>query len=260
MTAAESTAPKGMDAAEVSRGFFAVQLDYADMLSARSGIDLADAITYHTNFHRLFAYGNLAKDPPAKEFLFLVRHVAGEKDATTRLDHLVAAYARRPPDPWPPDRIPFGNCFACEAPTPEGVLKIHFRNGEKSGPVGPLHISRMAQRRADLTEMFGYVAKTYPFARRVTGASWLYNTEGYRRLFPIEFTASRTALMGPRSTHGLSHWGQFVDFRGYAKPDVAATFRQNLQSLDPDQPWLCFPYPVLNTTAPFEAFRDEYGL
>jgi hypothetical protein len=30
--------------------------------------------------------------------------------------------------------------------------------------------------------------------------------------------------------------------------------------MDPQQPWLCFPYPVLNTTAPFEAFKQEYGL
>jgi hypothetical protein len=254
------TAGKGIAAAEVSRGFFEVQLHYAATLSARTRISLAEAITFHTNFHRLFAYGNLAKMSPAEEFLSLVRYVTAIQDHTRRLDLLVAAFAQRPVDPWPPDRFPFGPCFACEAPDQDGAVRIHFRNNDRSGDVGPLHASKIGERRVDLTQMFAFLARRWPETKDVNGASWLYNTEGYRRLFPTEFTDSRTPLIGPRPIHGLSTWGQFLDFRGYAKPAIAEAFRQNLKSLDPAQPWLAFPYQVLSTTAPFEVFRREYGV
>ena len=80
----------------------------------------------------------------------------------------------------------------------------------------------------------------------------------YCRLFPAAYAASRTPLLGPRPIHGLSTWGQFLDFRGALKPAVAETFfKRNLDTLDVSQPWLSFPYQVLSTTAPFEAFGES---
>jgi hypothetical protein len=253
------TEAKGLAAAEISRGFFGVQLDYAGVLAAKAGMPLADAIVWHTNFHRLFAYGNLAKAPPDPEFTALAGEISGIAHSSARLDRLVDAYAGRPHDPWPADRFPFGPHFACEAPNEGGMVRIHFRNRVNKDSVGPLHASNVSKRRAELTEMFRHVASRWPEAKAVNGASWLYNTEGYRRLFPKAFAESRTPLVGPRPIHGLSTWGQFLDFRGYVKPLVAETFRQNLKSLDPAQAWLSFPYQVLTTTAPFDAFRREYG-
>jgi hypothetical protein len=254
------TEAKGMAVAEISRGFFGVQLHYADVLAAKAGIQLGDAIIFHTNFHRLFAYGNLSKMAPDEEFTALVRDVVAISDPRRRLDLLVAAFAKRPPDPWPSDRFPFGPHFACEAPNEAGAVKIHFRNRYNNDSVGPLHVSKTTERRAELTQMFGFVAQRWPKAKSVNGASWLYNTEGYRRLFPAEYGASRTPLVGPRPIHGLSTWGQFLDFRGSVKQAIVETFHQNLNSLDPAQPWLTFPFQVLATTAPFEAFRREYGI
>jgi hypothetical protein len=60
--------------------------------------------------------------------------------------------------------------------------------------------------------------------------------------------------------HGLSTWGQFLDFRGHVKPAVTETFFRNLETLDATQPWLSFPLQVLTTRAPFEAFKREYRL
>lgn len=252
------TQANGTDVAETARAFFGLQLRYADALSARSGLPLAEAVTFHTNLHRLFAYGNLAKQDPNPAFLALVD--AALADPATRLDTIVAAYTQRPPDPWPPDRFPFGNHFACEAPNAEGEVRIHFRNRLNREAVGPLHASHIPQRRAELSEMFAFVASRWPDARSVVGQSWLYNTEAYRRLFPQAYTGSRTPLLGPRPMHGLSTWGQFLDFRGHVKPAVADAFFRNLETLDAIQPWLSFPFQVLTTRAPLEAFRSEYGL
>ena len=105
-----------MAVAEIARGFFGVQLHYADVFAAKAGMPLAEAITFHTNFHRLFAYGNLSKQPADPG-------IPRAGDARRRLDRpddaprrLITAYADRPPDPWPADRFPFGPHFACEAP------------------------------------------------------------------------------------------------------------------------------------------------
>lgn len=252
------TDANGTAAAELARSFFGVQLHYADVLSAKAGIPLAEAVTWHTNLHRLFAYGNLAKQPPDTAFVALI-HTALANPAT-RLDTIITAYAHRPPDPWPADRFPFGKHFACEAPNADGAVRIHFRNGFNTDATGPLHAAHIPQRRAELTEMFRFVAQRWPETKAVIGGSWLYNTQAYRRLFPPAYAASRTPLLGPRPTHGLSTWGQFLDFRGALKPDVAEAFFKNLDTLDVTQTWRSFPYPVLSTTAPFEAFRREYSL
>ncbi len=252
--------PKGREAAEIARGFFGVQLRYADVLAEKAGLALAEAITFHTNFHRLFAYGNLSKMAPDPEFVVLAAVVAATPDKAARLDLLIDAYALRAPDPWPKDRYPFGDHLAHEAPNADGAVRIHFRNRFNANAHGPLHASNVAQRRADLTAMVASIAERWPETKAIIGGSWLYNLEAYRRLFPTEFGASRTPLVGPRPTHGLSTWGQFLDYRGSAKPDVVATFERGLDELDVAQPWLSFPYQVMATTAPFEVFRQEYGV
>lgn len=251
---------KGVAVAEIARDFFGVQLRYADVLSDMAGLPLAEAITFHTNLHRLFAYGNLSKQAPDPAFLALVEKVAALDNAPAQLDVVIAAYADRPPDPWPSDRFSFGEHFACEAPNADGAVRIHFRNRFNTADRGPLHASNTAQRRTELKKMFTFAAERWPEAKAVVGQSWLYNTEAYRRLFPADYAASRAPLIGPRPIHGLSTWGQFLDFRGHVKPVIVAHFEQNLASLDIDQPWLSFPYQVLTTTAPFASFRREYGI
>lgn len=258
---AESMAEaKGRAVAEIARDFFGVQLHWSDVFAAKAGLPLTEAITFHTNFHRLFAYGNLSKQGADPEFAALADRIAAMRDHEARLDALILAYADRPPDPWPADRFPFGPHFACEAPNGDGAVRIHFRNRFNEDAVGPLHVSNYAQRRAELTAMFGHVAREWPAARSVVGQSWLYNTEGYRRLFPAAYTGSRRTVVGPRPLHGLSTWGQFLDFRGRAKPDIAEQFKRNLETLDVAQPWLSFPFQVLAVTAPLESFRREYDL
>jgi hypothetical protein len=249
-----------MAVAEIAREFFGVQLYWADVFAAKAGLPLAEAITFHTNFHRLFAYGNLSKRPADPEFLALADRIAALSAPAARLDALVLAYANRPPDPWPADRFPFGPHFACEAPNSDGAVRIHFRNRFNADAVGPLHASNLSRRREELADMFGHVARSWAETSSVIGQSWLYNTEGYRRLFPGAYVASRQPVVGPRPIHGLSTWGQFLDFRGRARPEIVEQFKRNLETLDVQQPWLSFPFQVLAVSAPFAEFRNGYGV
>ena len=185
----------------------------------RPACPLAEAITFHTNFHRLFAYGNLAKMPPDPEFVSLVGEVIAIDDRTARLDRLdrclrrapARSVAARPFSLRPALRLrgaERGRRRPHPFPQPRQQVTVSARSTPRTSasaaPTSP--------------QMFAFVARRWPEAKAVNGASWLYNTEGYRRLFPQEFANSRTPLIGPRPIHGLSTWGQFLDFRGHVKP------------------------------------------
>jgi hypothetical protein len=90
---------------------------------------------------------------------------------------------------------------------------------------------------------------------RVAGASWLYNVDAYRRLFPESYLATAHVIRG-RFQH-LPLWGQFVDRHGMVKDDLARPFverlsrQSRLEDLD-----ACFPLPVLALEAPAQEFFE----
>ena len=139
-------------------------------------------------------------------------------------------------------------------------MRIHFANRDPDDAVGPLARDKVAARLGELTAMFACLRQDHPQAMTVTGGSWLYNLEAYRRLFPPVYGASRTAPTPPVRLRGTSSWGQFLDFRENLKPDLCVRFRDNLKRLDPKAPWLAFPMQPLRTRAPVEAFVAFYGL
>ena len=250
----------GRESSELWRGYFALQLRFAEVLAARAELPLPDAITYHTNLHRRFAYGNIARQPPAPQFLALAERLASLPEHSARVDALVCAFAERPVLSAPAGSAEFG-CFRYEPPDAEGRVRLHFSNRDSSDGTSPLHISKVARRRAELKQLVEHLAQHFPQARAIVGTSWLYNTAAYRRLFPSDYVASRAPLPEP-SLHGGSIWGQFLDFRGAVKPAVCATFLKRLASseFDPKRPWTVFGLAPLRTTAPLETFCREYAL
>jgi len=252
-------ARNGRESAEVFRGWFDVQLRFAEVLAARGGMPLRDAITFHTNLHRRLAYGNVARQPPAPEFLAFAAELARLSQHAERVDAVVSAFAERPAAGAPAGSARFG-CFRCEPPDAEGSVRLHFANKERDDDTSPLHASKIERRRGELRELVSYLAQRFPETRRIVGSSWLYNTGAYRRLFPSEYVGSRRALESP-PLHGGSTWGQLIDFRGLVKPTARELFLARLthERFDPERPWTAFALQPLRTTAPFEAFRREYA-
>jgi hypothetical protein len=103
------------------------------------------------------------------------------------------------------------------------------------------------------------VKRTAGRSARVVGASWLYNLDAYRRLFPPAYLATARVLPG-RYRH-MPLWGQFVDRRGEVREKPAAELRarltrqSSLESLDE-----CFPLQVLGLEAPVSEFYDFFGV
>ena len=234
--------------------YFALQLRLAVLMAERTGLALREALDLYTNLRRRFGLFD-ADDP---DWLAFKDQIVAAPTADHRLALTLKRHSQAPEVPRPAGQVPFG-CFACDPPDDAGRVRIHFTNVDIGAEPGPLNAARRGERLAELTAMFGYIRRTFPGARRVIGASWLYNLEAYRRLFPIEYGASRRPTDEPVRLGGTSTWGQMVDHRGLVKPESRARFEAGLETLDVERPWLVFPLRAMAATAPIEAFFDLYG-
>ncbi len=244
----------------LSRDYVDLQVRFAERVAVVADIPLPEALLRYTNFHRRMGLGVPGQGPPSEEWLAMVDRI-DLRTHEQRVDHMHAALETKGDASLVllPGRKGFG-CVACEPPNADGMVRIHFGNRAPIADVGPLHVSRMGERRSELAEMVSWLAREHPSTRRIDGGSWLYNLEAYRRLFPPEFVASRDPRNGPPYLHGLSSWGQFIDHRGQVRPAARHRFLAALPALDMTAPHRVFPYQVLFTTAPFEAFLRTYGV
>ncbi len=158
-----------------------------------------------------------------------------------------------------PGQIAFG-CFAHEAPTDEGFVKIHFNNRDTDQDGGPLARSKIDRRRAELTAMLAHIQENHPNATRLAGRSWLYHLEAYRRLFPPDYVASRVQAPGPLHLSGTSTWGQLIDSREAIRPEIRDALFEGLKTLDPEAPWRAFPLHPLAVSAPLPSFYAAFAL
>jgi hypothetical protein len=139
----------------------------------------------------------------------------------------------------------------------ERRIRLHFRNAETDGHA-PLGIARRDRRLAELRALFDHVERTELPSVRVVGASWLYNLEAYRRVFPPSYLATAHVLHDRFQRMPL--WGQLLDRTGnvnerMARPFVEALGRQS--SMDGLE--RCFPFHVLGVEAPAREFFAFYG-
>lgn len=149
--------------------------------------------------------------------------------------------------------------FGCFSWGREGdVVRLHFVN-ETPGGVSPFDDMRHAERRAELVALFAQVKSIVGNGAKVTGVSWLYNRESYRRLFPPAYVESTGVARG--RFRGMSLWGQFLNRRGElhvaraTKLSSALDAASSIEEIDG-----CFPFPVLVAEAPVSAFYDFLGL
>jgi hypothetical protein len=244
--------------AETLEGFFRLQLMLVAAMRARTGAPLGDSVLHLTNFHRRFGLGDAGAAPRSPFWEHYLDRLGAASCLEAQVACTKAAFVRAPPEP--PGHLKFG-CFSHDPPDESGSVRIHFSPGDdENDGAGPLARARLEQRVEELRRMFGAVRIAHPQAKTVRGASWLYNLEAYRRLFPPQYGAARTQPPRVRM-NGMSSWGQLIDHRGAIKRDVAAAFLRNLDAeLDPAAPWLVFPLRALVTSAPIETFYRFYGL
>jgi hypothetical protein len=236
-----------------AKPFFDLQLQFADRVTLLSGLPLAHALFEYTNLYIRFGLGRDFDPghPIWQEYL------AGVQDTNDRREWTYRFYSRRPEDMGAPAVEATFGCFSYARASGDRV-RLHFQNAETDGQ-SPLGIGRRSQRLAELTALFEHVKRTERQPLQVVGASWLYNLEAYRRLFPASYLATARGL-----EHRFRHmplWGQFLDRNGEIKENMTRPFLERLErqstldSLDH-----CFPFQVVRVEASVLEFYDFYGI
>jgi hypothetical protein len=243
--------------AERLRGYFDLQLRFAALIADAAAAPFADAVGLYTNFHRRFGLGPIEADPGSAAWRGYIDGLLACRGHDDRVNWTQAFYARAPEERLPANERPFG-CFSCTPPSEGGLVRFHFANRDSTDGTGPLGRAKTGARMCELAAMFAFIRGAYPSATTVRGLSWLYHIEAYRRLFPLEFGASRTLPEQRLRLNGTSSWGQFLDHREAIKPALRDAFLRNLAHLDIERPWRAFPLPALLAEAPVALFYAHY--
>ncbi len=235
-----------------AKAFFDLQLQFAHKVTVLSDLPLARALLEYTNLYVRFGLGRDfdPAHPTWREYL------AGLPDAHDSREWTYRFSLTRPEAMAAPAVVATFGCFS-DARLGGDRIRLHFQNAETDGH-SPLGIERLDQRLADLTAFFEHVKRTQGHPLQVVGASWLYNVDAYRRLFPVSYLATAHVI-----DHRFQHmplWGQFLDRGGEIKEWMRRPFLERLErqaSLDSLNH--CFPFQVLRVEASVSEFYDFYG-
>lgn len=235
-----------------AKAFFDLQLQFADTVTALSGLPLARALLEYTNLYIRFGLGRAfdPSHPTWREYLAgLDRNDGGEW--TYRF------YLTRSEGDGAPTVVATFGCFSYARLSGDRI-RLHFQNAE-ADEHSPLGIERLEQRLADLAALFDHVKRTLRQPLQVVGASWLYNLTAYRRLFPASYLATAHVL-----SHRFQHiplWGQFLNRYGEIKESMRRPFLERLERESTlDRLGRCFPFQVLSVEASVQEFYDFYGI
>jgi len=236
-----------------AKAFFDLQVQLAHKVTALSGLPSARALLEYTNLYIRFGLGRDfdPAHPTWREYLAGLEHTNDSREWTYRF------YLARPEAMAAPNTVATFGCFSYARLNGDRI-RLHFQNAEPDGH-SPLGIERVGQRLADLTALFTHVKRTLRQPLRVAGASWLYNLDAYRRLFPAPYLAT-AHVIGHRFQH-MPLWGQFLNRHGEIKEGMTRQFLERLEresSLDSLEQ--CFPLQVLSVEASVFEFNDFYGI
>lgn len=236
-----------------ARAFFDLQLEFARAAATASGLSFAHALMDYTNLYIRFGLGR-AFDPthPAWQ-----EYVTGLRDGKDHEEWTYHFYQRRPDSMAAPAVVARFGCFSYGR-SGDDRIRLHFENAEADGR-SPLASECRERRRTELATLFAHVKETTGDAVRVVGASWLYNLDAYRSLFPEPYLATAQVLPG-RFRH-MPLWGQFLDRGGEVREKAVREFRDRVACLSSGQSLdQCFSLQVLGLDAPARAFCEFYGV
>jgi len=233
--------------------FFALQLTFAQKMSAVGPQPYHEAVLHDTAFYRILGLDlNLDPADPVWQ-AYLLGLTQGEQDVEWTYQFYLSRFA---------DILPYykprWGCFMYEYLADSRVIHLHFSNLDASG-YGPLSTLRKEARVAELQSMFLHIHERYPDAAIVKGGSWLYNREEYTRLFPPAF--GQSAQPAQPQLLGRSLWGQFLRHNNQMNERTTALFLERVSQLGAAEEYVqCFPYQVMLTEAAIERFYEFYGV
>ena len=236
-----------------AKGFFDLQFSFAESVRELSGSSLEAALLEYTNFYVRFGLGRDFK-PDHEGWQ---RYISGIRSAAYGREWTYRSYLAEPEAKTGPRVVATSGCFSY-ARSDENFVRLHFRNMD-SDDCSPLGRARAELRRAELAALFAHLGPSVGRETPIVGASWLYNLQAYRRLFPPDYVSCARPIQGAFRSMGL--WGQFLNRRGGVRETMAESFLNNIaKSSNLGDLGRCFPFQALSVTAPAREFCDFYGV
>ena len=231
--------------------YFFLQLKFAAHYAAKAPVPLGIAIERCTNLRRRL---NLWEEDGAVRWNHFLAQIQGMPDDPAAQLALCAEYQQ----PIANTKIEQSyGCFSYDPPDASGTLRIHFLPPKGIGS-SPLASTNVAERLAELREMFLHIRRSEPKATSVRGVSWLYNLPAYKRLFPLAYGASTRQAQFQLHLNGTSTWGQVLTWRQEVKTTVRDQLMANLDNMEVEAPWRVFPLKAMVATGQIELFYDMF--
>jgi hypothetical protein len=236
-----------------AKEFLDLQVTFAEKVRLLCAIPFDHALFEYTNLYVRFGLGR-DFDP---EHDCWRAYVAGVATAGNVRDWTYLFYLNNAEANTRPAVVGTFGAFSY-ALSADGIVRLHFLSSESRGR-SPIGKERDSERLADLATLSAHMRTTASAAAAVVGASWLYNIDAYRRLFPPVYAESRRVLHG--RFRSMSLWGQFLNHRGQLNASMAQAFLLALSRCTrPEHIEQCFPFQVLTTRTSVDEFFEFYGV
>ena len=230
--------------------FFELQLRFAAKVAEVSGIPFTDAVGNYTNIYVRLGMGHRF-NPTNRDWLGYVTELANVREHA-RLTHSI--HRQRIHLSTGPTAAATVGCFSYALAGSDHV-RLHFNAGDHLLE-SPLSLANRAVRQVELAILLSQLKETAGENVHVVGASWLYNLDCYRRLFPEAYLASLQVVNHPYQRMPL--WGQFLNRDRSVRSEGGSRFLATVaKACSLPELALCFPFPVLSTTAPARWFHDH---
>ena len=238
------------------KGFFDVQLTFARKVAEITQQSFENAVLRYTAMYRILGL-DWSADPthPLWQKYVQILQQDSKKGAEQTYQFYYAMSGSIPHM----SEQPHWGCFAYDYLPDEHRIAIHFSNQDFT-EYGALSHQRVDVRKSELKVMFTAIRQEHSDAEIVTGGSWLYNLEAYKRLFPAEYGQSaKVPKHMPYLGRGL--WYQFLNSEWQVNEHTARVFLQRIeQATNMEQCAQSFLYQVLFTKAPIELFYQFYAI
>lgn len=218
-----------------SKEYLQLQLDFAERAQVVTDKPIEECLLNYTSFYKTFIpdWDFSPENPLWIEFVNEFKNTVDKTEVITKL------YKTR--EPVQLTEKYFG-CFSYKYVPKKKTIFTHFKNnGEEDGVLSK---ERKEARFQELKEMFSEIKEKHPEVEKVSGFSWLYNIEAYKRLFPKEYIENPNVIKGWFKT--LAIWGQFVDRNLNVREDVISKFKECIKTKNSiEELENCFPYKIL---------------
>ncbi|HEY7347236.1 MAG TPA: hypothetical protein VH599_02870 [Ktedonobacterales bacterium] len=232
--------------------YLEVQLLFARKVAEVARLSLAEAVLHNTAIYKILGIeGQFDAAQPAWQ-----SYIQGLQGTRQDTAWAYQTYLTRYPNIPKFTDFPHWGCFAYDYYPERLAIRLHFSNQDTSS-CGALSHERRSVRVAEMRAMFQYIRDAHPQARWVSGGSWLYNWDAYRRLFPPTF--GQSARVDSPHLQFRALWGQFLRHTWQVNEEMAADFLQRVQRLRALEGIAdCFPYQVLVTQGELQDFFAFY--